>query len=109
MQRTFSPSTGYLSQFFNGGTLRDRGVEGSITMAPYTSKNLDWTFTASAYHDAGVVTDLPVPAFVGLGFGTNLGTNEIEQGKSATQIVGNLTNSGWRRSWSDKSATSIRK
>ncbi|HEY5022006.1 MAG TPA: SusC/RagA family TonB-linked outer membrane protein [Gemmatimonadaceae bacterium] len=93
LQRTLAPSSGYLSQFFNGGTLRDRGVEGSITVAPYTSKNLDWSFTASAYHDASLVTSLPVPAFVGLGFGTNLGTNKIEQGKSATQIVGNLTNS----------------
>ena len=93
LQRTLSPSSGYLSQFFNGGTLRDRGFEAALTVVPYTRKNLDWSFTASAYHDSGVITELPVPAFVGLGFGTNLGTNEIEQGKSATQIVGNLTNS----------------
>ena len=91
LQRTLSPSTGYLSQFFNGGTLRDRGVEAALTVAPYAGKSLDWTFTASAYHDSGIITDLPVPAFVGLGFGTNLGTNKIEQGKSATQIVGNIT------------------
>jgi len=91
LQRTLSPSTGYLSQFFNGGTLRDRGVEASLTVVPYSRKNLDWTLTGSAYHDASLVQELPVPAFVGLGFGTNIGTNEIEQGKSATQIVGNVT------------------
>ncbi len=91
LQRTLSPSSGFLTQFFNGGQLRDRGIEVGLTVAPFTGRNFDWTATASVYHDASVIENLPVPAFVGLGFGTDVGTNEIQQGKSATQIVGNLT------------------
>ena len=91
LQRTLSPSSGFLSQFFNGGTMRDRGLELGLTVAPYTGRFFDWTVRTTVYHDASVVQNLPVPAFVGLGFGTDLGTNEIQQGKSATQIVGNLT------------------
>ena len=91
LQRTLSPSSGFLSQFFNGGTMRDRGVEVGLTVAAFTGRRFDWTIGATGYHDGSVIQKLPVPAFVGLGFGTDVGTNEIEQGKSATQIVGNLT------------------
>jgi hypothetical protein len=37
------------------------------------------------------ITDLPVPAFLTGGFGTALGAFRIEEGASATQIVGNDT------------------
>jgi len=91
LQRTLSPSSGFLQQVFNGGQLRDRGVEVGLTVAPFTGRHFDWTTNASVYHDEGVIRDLPVPAFVGLGFGTDVGTNEIQQGRSPTQIVGNVT------------------
>jgi TonB-linked SusC/RagA family outer membrane protein len=91
LQRTLSPSSGYLSQFFNGGTMQDRGLEVGLTVAAFQSRRFDWTIRATVYHDGSVIQKLPVPAFVGLGFGTDVGTNEIQQGKSATQIVGNLT------------------
>ena len=91
LQRTLSPSSGYLTQFFNGGTMQDRGVEVGLTIEAFQSRRFDWTIHATVYHDGSVIQKLPVPAFVGLGFGTDVGTNEIQQGKSATQIVGNLT------------------
>ena len=38
--------------------------------------------------NVSVITKLPVPAFETGGFGANLGAFRIEEGKSATQIVG---------------------
>jgi len=88
LQRELEPSTGFSAESFNAGELRNRGIELSINMFPVTTRNFDWSATLNYWKNESKITDLPVPAFDVAGFGTSLGVFRIEEGKSATQIVG---------------------
>ena len=90
LQRTLAPSSGFVSQIFNGGELRVRGVELSVGATPVATDNLTWVSRATFFLDRSEITNLPVPSFRTGGFGTSLGSFQIEKGKSATQIVTNL-------------------
>lgn len=87
--RGLAPSTGYTSQYFNGGGLRNRGVEAMIQVTPVRDP-LEWTSTVTFALNRSLITDLPVPPFATGGFGNSLGSFRIEQGASATQIYGNI-------------------
>jgi TonB-linked SusC/RagA family outer membrane protein len=89
LQRALAPSTGYGTQFFNGGELRNRGVEAMLQVTPVRSA-VEWTSTATFALNRSMITDLPVPSFIVGGFGTSLGAFRIEKGASATQIVGRV-------------------
>ena len=54
--------------------------------------DLSWDFGASWFRNRSEITELTVNSFDTQGFGTGLGTFRIEEGKSATQIVGNDEN-----------------
>ncbi|WP_138431855.1 SusC/RagA family TonB-linked outer membrane protein [Fodinibius saliphilus] len=88
LQRELEPSTGFSFESFNGGGLRNRGIEVSLDLTPVRSNNLNWNSTFNFSKNVSEVTDLSVPAFDVGGFGTSLGVYRIEEGKSATQIVG---------------------
>ncbi len=88
LQRALAPSGGFTTQIFNGGALRNRGVEAMLQVTPLRG-SLEWTSATTFALNRSRVTDLPVPAFLTGGFGTSLGAFRIEQGASATQIVGN--------------------
>jgi len=87
--RSVAPSTGFTSQFFNGGVLRNRGIEIALDGTPFASAAFSWQSRVSFAKNVSKITSLPVPAFITGGFGTSLGAFRIEQGASATQIVGN--------------------
>lgn len=91
LQRALAPSTGFTTQFLNGGSMRNRGVELALQGTPVTSKQLEWTTRGTLTLNRSMITDLPdgVPAFniTTVGFGSGLGAFRIEEGKSATQIV----------------------
>lgn len=89
LQRTLAPSTGFRTQIFNGAGLRNRGVELMAQAIPVQG-TVDWTTRAIFSLNRSVITHLPVPAFNTGGFGVSLGAFRIEEGKSATQIVGNV-------------------
>jgi TonB-linked SusC/RagA family outer membrane protein len=89
LSRALAPSTGFTTQFFNGGSLRNRGVEAMLQVTPVRGA-FGWTSSATFALNRSKVTDLPVPAFLTGGFGTALGAFRIEEGASATQIVGNV-------------------
>lgn len=89
LQRTLPPSTGFTTQIFNGGSLRNRGIEAMLQVTPVRGA-FEWTSSATFALNRSKVTDLPVPAFLTGGFGTGLGAFRIEEGASATQIVGNV-------------------
>lgn len=89
LQRAVAPSTGFTTQFFNGGVLRDRGIEIALDATPFASAALSWQSRVSFARNVSEITSLPVPAFNVGGFGTSLGAFRIQQGASATQIVGN--------------------
>ena len=61
---------------------------------PVQTASLTWISRATFARNYSKITDLPVPTFQTGGFGVSLGAMQIEQGKSATQIVGNDTVGG---------------
>lgn len=90
LSRTPAPSTGFAIENFNAGAqLRNRGLEISLGATPWQTNNATWISRVTYARNYSVVTKLPIPAFEVGGFGTSLGAFKIEQGRSATQIVGN--------------------
>ncbi len=88
LTRTTAPSLGFRQEILNGGELRVRGVEAAIAAAPIQSEDLTWFVRTTFFMDRSEVVDLPVPSFRAGGFGTAVGAFQIEEGESATQIVG---------------------
>ncbi len=92
LTRALAPSSGFSQEIFNGGKLRTRGVELGVGLIPVQSPGFSWVFRSNFFLNRSNVTELPVPSFLpaSSGFGVGLGTIRIEQGKSATQFVGNI-------------------
>jgi TonB-linked SusC/RagA family outer membrane protein len=88
LQQTLAPSTGLATAIFNGGKLRNRGEEISLALSPIRHPDFNWLFRTTFFRNRATVVELPVPAFLTGGFGVSLGAFQIEQGKSATQIIG---------------------
>jgi TonB-linked SusC/RagA family outer membrane protein len=88
LEREVAPSSGFDTQFFNGGELRVRGFEAGLAVTPFRREGLLWISRATFGMDRSEVTTLPVPSFVFGVFGASLGTFQIEEGESVTQIVG---------------------
>jgi TonB-linked SusC/RagA family outer membrane protein len=86
--QTLAPSMGQGQRVFNGGKLRNRGIEIGAGYSIAQSPDLTWIVHSTFSENRSLVVELPVPAFLTGGFGTALGAYEIQQGKSATQIVG---------------------
>jgi len=90
LSRTPAPSSGFTSQVFNGGEIRNQGVEVAVGYAPIQTATTTWTNRVTVTRYTSEVVDLAgLPAFfpAGSGFG-NLGRTRIEEGKSITQIIG---------------------
>jgi TonB-linked SusC/RagA family outer membrane protein len=94
LQRTVAPSTGFQTQIFNGGEMRVRGLEASLQATPLRTDRFSWYTNTTFYTDESEIVELPVPSFRTGGFGTALGAFQIEEGKSATQIVANVLEDG---------------
>ena len=90
LQRVPAPSSGFASQTFNGGKIRNSGIEAGIGYTPIQTENAQWTARGTFTRYTSEVEDLAgQPAFfpASSGFG-NLGRTRIEEGRSITQIVG---------------------
>jgi len=90
LQRELEPSTGFDFESFNSGSMWNRGVEVGLNLLPVNTNKFRWSSNINFWKNWSEVTDLPVPPFdiSGGGFGTSLGQYRIEEGESATQIVG---------------------
>src|SRR5207237_477237 len=88
--QSLAPSTGFATRIFNapGAQLSDKGIEIAAAVSPVRTPEVNWTVRGTVDLSRSNIDSLPVPAFNTLGFGTSLGAFRIEQGKSATQIVG---------------------
>ncbi len=82
------PSSGFTTEFVNAGSLENKGVEIGINAAIFRGEDFNWDFGMNFFKNKSKITQLDVPAFNVGGFGATLGTFRIEEGKSATQIVG---------------------
>ncbi len=85
---TVPPSSGFSTKFVNAGDLRNQGVEIGLNAQPVTTSSIKWTSSVNFWFNRSNVTRLNIPPVILGSFGTSLGTFQIEQGKSATQLVG---------------------
>ncbi|MDY7226256.1 SusC/RagA family TonB-linked outer membrane protein [Hyalangium rubrum] len=90
LRRALAPSTGYTFEYINGGTLRNRGVEVMVQLNPFNGREFEWVSNTTFTVNRSKVTSLSVPSFLAGGFGTGLGAFRIQEGRSVTQIVGNV-------------------
>jgi len=87
-------SSGFTTEYVNAGSLENKGVEVGINAAIFRGEDFNWDFGMNFFKNKSKITDLKVPAYNVGGFGATLGTFRIEEGKSATQIVGIGPNPG---------------
>jgi TonB-dependent starch-binding outer membrane protein SusC len=85
---TVPPSSGFSTKYVNAGDLRNQGIEAGLNAQVISSRNVKWNSTLNFWMNRSNVTRLAIPPVILGSFGTSLGTFYIEQGKSATQIVG---------------------
>jgi TonB-linked SusC/RagA family outer membrane protein len=85
---TVPPSSGFSTKFVNAGDLRNQGIEAGLNAQVLTFANVKWNSTVNFWLNRSKVTRLAIPPVILGSFGSSLGTFQIEQGKSATQIVG---------------------
>jgi TonB-dependent starch-binding outer membrane protein SusC len=89
LEQTLAPSSGQENRIFSSGsTLWTRGAEASLTLAPVRSASVNWIFRTTFFANRSKITRLTVPSFQTGGFALSLGTYQLEQGSSATQIFG---------------------
>jgi TonB-linked SusC/RagA family outer membrane protein len=86
-----APSSGLTTQQINGGTMSTRGIEAGLTIAPITTKNLEWTLRTTYQHNNQWIDQLSVPGFAfPNSFGASYGRNDIRVGTKPTYIWGNV-------------------
>lgn len=94
LRAALEPSTGFTSQFVNAGSLENKGIEIALNTTPFVSNNFEWNLGVNFFKNKSEVTELNVEPFNIGAFGATLGTFRIEEGSSATQIVGIGPNPG---------------
>ena len=90
LQRVPAPSTGFTSQIFNGGKIRNTGIEIGLGYTPITTTSTQWVTRGTFTRYRSKVLDLAgLPAFRPplSGFG-GLGVTFIEKGEPLTQLIG---------------------
>ena len=92
VRRRLAPSSGFGEFIMNGGKLRTRGIEVGVGVIPVMSQNFNWLFRTNFFLSRSRITRLDVPSFLpaNTGFGVSLGQIRIEEGRSASEMVGNL-------------------
>lgn len=88
LQASIPTSSGFTSQFINGAELENNGIELYLDALVFDKNDFSWTTNIKWWKNKSEVTRLDVPSFTNGGFAASLGTFQIQEGKSATQIVG---------------------
>jgi TonB-linked SusC/RagA family outer membrane protein len=95
LQASLAPITGYATHIFNGGEIRNRGVEATVSGFPIRTKDLSWLARVTFNRNVGLVMSLPVPNFrPPNSFGFAYGSGFIQVGASPSQIYGHVDPSG---------------
>ncbi|RKS55194.1 TonB-linked SusC/RagA family outer membrane protein [Gillisia mitskevichiae] len=84
------PSTGFTRQYVNAGSLENKGIELSLDTRPIVTEDFQWDLGINFFKNKSKITELRVPPFNLGAFGAGLGSFRIEEGKSATQIIGSF-------------------
>ncbi len=99
---TLPPSSGFTSQWVNAGNLRNSGIEMGLNAQPVTGKNIRWNTSVNFWLNRSKVTKMTIPPVTLGSFGPVVGTFFIQEGKSATQIVGLGGADGGLAVWGDQ-------
>ncbi len=82
-------SSGFTTSVKNAGELQNKGIELALNAAIFDTEDFTWNTNIKWWKNKSEITRLDVPSFQEGGFAASLGTFLIEEGSSATQIVGN--------------------
>ena len=82
------PSTGFVQKVTNAADLQNHGVEIGLGVDIVKKNDFNWFNQTNFWLNRSEITRLDIPSFAVGAFGATLGTYYIEQGASATQIVG---------------------
>ncbi|MDP2478930.1 MAG: SusC/RagA family TonB-linked outer membrane protein [Candidatus Palauibacterales bacterium] len=93
VQRNLPGSTGYSLLYFNGGSMRQRGLEAALTAVPVKGRSFNWSTRTTFSMNRSKITELTVPPFRPPNNFGGLGSYRIEQGFDPTAWVGNDTTS----------------
>ena len=81
-------SSGFTQRVVNAMELENRGVELGLNAEVISNDNFTWNTNVKWWTNQSEVTRLDVPAFTLGGFAASLGQFYIQEGMSATQIIG---------------------
>lgn len=88
MQESLPASSGFSTAWVNAGNLRNRGVELGLNARPVQTRRIVWNTSVNFWSNRSLVTKLTIPSVPQGSFGYVLGSFQIQQGRSATQILG---------------------
>lgn len=81
-------STGFVNKVTNAAELKNNGIEIGLGIDIIRKKDFEWFNQTNFWLNQSEITQLDIPSYAVGSFGATLGTFYIEQGASATQIVG---------------------
>ena len=81
-------SSGFTTEVRNAGELENKGIELSLNADVIDTGDFSWGTSLKWWKNKSEITRLDAPSFTEGGFAASLGTFLIQEGKSATQIVG---------------------
>ncbi len=91
LEQTIAPSLGQETRIFSSDSrMRNRGIEASLTVQPVQGRDVNWISRATFFANRALITRLTVPSYQTGGFALSLGTYQIEEGSSPTQIFGTV-------------------
>jgi TonB-linked SusC/RagA family outer membrane protein len=88
MRSGLPSSSGFSIKWANAGDLTNKGVELGLNATPVLTRNITWNTSVNFWLNRSKVTRLTVPSQPQGSFGYVLGSYQIQEGKSATQILG---------------------
>ncbi len=88
LRSALEPSTGFTTEISNAGELENKGWELGLYTIPVDTDDFLWEFGVNFFKNTSEITQLDVAPFNIGAFGATLGTYRIEEGRSATQLVG---------------------
>ena len=103
LNQQLAPSTGFTSQQINGGVLRTRGLETSLSLVGIQSATVQWSTRFNFALSRAKIVELPVPGFVIGAFQTGAfridttthyvlpGSRQVVDASSPTTLWGNDT------------------
>lgn len=108
LQDRVSASSGFSTKWVNAGDLQNQGVEIGLNAVPISKQKIKWNTSVNFWLNRNKVTRLTTgPVQLGSLAGVLLGTFQIEEGKSATQIIGltdDVVNGPPIKVWGDQEA-----